>query len=37
MSKEMSEFCDQHGIIHHTTALYSPQSNGLYREKIGPY
>ena len=29
ISKEMSEFCDQHGIIHQTTALYSPQSNGL--------
>ena len=28
-----SEFCSQHGIVHQTTAFYSPQQNGVAERK----
>ena len=30
------EFCLQHGIVHQTTAPYSPQQNGVAERKIEP-
>ena len=32
----LNEFCAQHGIIHQTTTPYSPQQNGMLKEKIEP-
>ena len=29
----IGEYCSVHGIIHETTALYSPQQNGIVERK----
>jgi transposase InsO family protein len=33
-SSDFSEFCVDHGVIHERTPPYSPQSNGLPKERI---
>ena len=32
-SKDMTEFCQEHDIIHEVTAPYTPQSNGVTERK----
>jgi hypothetical protein len=33
LSNDFGEYCAEHGIIHETTAPYSPQSNGVAEQK----
>ena len=33
ISNDMTEFCQEHGIIHEITAPYTPQSNGVAKER----
>ena len=32
-SNEFDLYCEQHGIIHHRTAPFTPQQNGLAERK----
>jgi transposase InsO family protein len=33
LSNEFGEYCAEHGIIHKITSPYSPQSNGVAKQK----